>query len=96
MGWYYYQRDDHAKTRHYYEQVFARRVDNPYYFYSLAAVCWAEIGEQDKALAYIQQATQRGWAGHEYAAGLAAFNCLHDRPEWTAALAQMVANGEKS
>ncbi len=92
LGWYHFQRDEHEKTRHYYEQVFARREDNPDYYYHLAAITWAEVENAEKALEYLRAAAQRGWSAYEYTRQHEAFGCLHGRPEWEAVLNQMEEN----
>jgi GNAT superfamily N-acetyltransferase len=92
LGWYYFQKGEHEKTRAYYEQVFSRREDCSDYYYHLAAVVWAEIGEEEKALDYLGQAALRGWFAVEYTASLEAFDCIRTRPEWKEIQQKMAAN----
>jgi hypothetical protein len=92
LGWYYYQRGDHEKTRQYYEQVFENRKENPNYYYHLAAVVWGEVGDADKALAYLNAAADRGWSAQEYTKNNASFRCLHATQEWTEILEKIRQN----
>jgi RimJ/RimL family protein N-acetyltransferase len=89
LGWYYYRRGEHARTVHYYEQVFTQRDDNPDYYYHLAALAWAELGNREKALEYLRAAADRGWTHAKWTRQQEAFRFLHGTPEWHATLARM-------
>lgn len=89
LGWFHFQHEDYLKTTQYYEQVFAARADNPDYYYHLAAVAWANLGEADKALTYLNAAVDHGWTEIEWTQRQPGFVLLHGRPEWEAVLARM-------
>lgn len=89
LGWYYYQREEYAKTAHYYEQVFAQRGENPDYYYHLAALAWAHLGNQEKALHHLVAAVDQGWAHAEWTKQQEAFSILHGLPEWGPILGRM-------
>jgi RimJ/RimL family protein N-acetyltransferase len=89
LGWYHYRQGDYAQTVHYYEQVFAQREDNPDYYYHLAALAWAHLGNQEKALQHLQSAADHGWGHAEWTRQQEAFAILHGMPAWDAVLAQM-------
>ena len=44
LGWYSFKQGAYDKTVSYYEQVFTEREDNPDYYYHLAAVAFAALG----------------------------------------------------
>ena len=96
LGWYHYRRGAYAKTAHYYQQVFARRDENPDYYYHLAALAWAELGNREKALEYLQAATDRGWTHAEWTREQEAFTILQGTPEWDAVLARMKHTRERT
>jgi len=89
LGWYHYKRAEYAQTVQYYEQVFARRDQNPDYYYHLAASAWALLGNKEKALQYLRAAADHGWANVEWTKQQEEFSILHGTPEWEAALARM-------
>jgi GNAT superfamily N-acetyltransferase len=89
LGWFHYQRGDHQKTRDCYEQVFALREENPNYFYHLAALCWGEVNDKEKTLAYLEKAVQSGWNAVDYTASKGEFAFLKDDPHFKAILAKM-------
>lgn len=89
LGWLHFQRGNYRKTVAYYEQVFAARADNPDYYYHLAAVACATLGDAPKALDYLNAAVDHGWTEIAWTQQQAAFTILHDRPEWAAVLARM-------
>jgi RimJ/RimL family protein N-acetyltransferase len=91
LGWYYYRRGEYAKTVGYYEQVFARRDENPDYYYHLAASAWAILGNREQALKYLQAAVDHGWAHVEWTEQQEEFGILHGTPDWDAVLARMRA-----
>ncbi|MBN1402606.1 MAG: GNAT family N-acetyltransferase [Anaerolineae bacterium] len=88
LGWYHYQRGDYARTVRYYEQVFARRDNNPDYYYHLNASAWALLGSREKALAFLQAAVEHGWTNLDWTAQQGEFRILHGAPEWKALLAR--------
>jgi RimJ/RimL family protein N-acetyltransferase len=89
LGWYYYRREEYAKTVQYYDQVFALRDENPDYYYHLAASAWALLENGEKALEYLSAAADNGWTNAEYTEGQQEFSILHGSPEWEAVLARM-------
>ena len=89
LGWYHYRQGDYARTVQYYEQVFAQREENPDYYYHLAALAWARLGEKEQALRYLQAAVDHGWVHAEWTAQQEAFAILHGMPAWDAVLARM-------
>jgi RimJ/RimL family protein N-acetyltransferase len=92
LGWYYFKRGAVEKTVRYYEQVFARREDNPDYYYHLAAAAWARLGKVDQALQHLHRAVEAGWPGVEDTRQSPAFIILHDHAEWPGLLARMAQN----
>lgn len=88
-GWYFYQRGDYARTVAYYEQAFAQRAEHPDYYYHLAALAWARLGDADQALVYLTKAVDSGWSHQEFTQQNDAFSLLHDHPGWSALLARM-------
>jgi RimJ/RimL family protein N-acetyltransferase len=89
LGWYHYRQGDYARTVQYYEQVFAQREENPDYYYHLAALAWARLGDEEKALHYLQAAVDHGWAHAGWTRQQEAFAILHGTPGWAAILARM-------
>ena len=94
LGWYHYQRGNHQKTRDCYEKVFALREEHPPYFYHLAAVCWGEVKDREKALTYLEKATQYGWDAADFTASREEFAFLKDEPQFGAVLEVMRAKIE--
>ena len=88
-GWYFYQRGDYAKTVTYYDRAFEQRADHPDYYFHLAALAWAELGNADRALMHLTKAVDHGWSHEAYTRENDAFSLLHDRPEWGVLLARM-------
>jgi len=82
LGWYYYQRGEHEKTRQYYERLFAAREDNPDYYYYLAASVWGEIQNVEKATQYLLGAAERGWSNVDHLIHDEDFQFLRGLPEW--------------
>ena len=91
LGWHHYRQQDYRKTVQYYEQVFARRVNNPDYYYHLTASAWALLGNRDQALKYLSAAVDHGWTDAEFTGEQEEFEMLHEAPEWSALLARMQA-----
>ncbi|NCF68497.1 MAG: GNAT family N-acetyltransferase [Chloroflexi bacterium] len=89
LGWYHFKLGHYAKTTAYYDQVFAQRDDNPDYYYHLAAVAWAELGNSTQALNYLHAAVDHGWTSAAYTKQVAAFEPLHGTRGWNAVLARM-------
>lgn len=89
LGWYHYRRGAYDRTVHYYEQVFAKRDENPDYYYHLAASAWALLGDKEKALQYLFAAADRGWTHAQWTEQQEEFGILHGTPEWHAVLARM-------
>lgn len=89
LGWHYFKRGEYARTAAYYERVLTQREDNPDYYYHLAAVAWAELGNKTKALDYLHAAVDHGWASAEYTEQVEAFHSLHGDPAWNIVLARM-------
>lgn len=96
LGWSHYQRGEYARTVEYFTQVFAQRPDTHDYYYHLAAVACAQIGEPARALEYLQAAAVRGWDDAEYTARQEAFASLQHLPGWMDVLAQMKINAHKA
>jgi tetratricopeptide (TPR) repeat protein len=92
LGWHYYQRGDYARTVDYCGQVFARREENPDYYYHLTALAWAALGDGEQALRYLDAAADRGWAHAGWTKQQEAFAILHGSPRWAAVLARMEQN----
>jgi GNAT superfamily N-acetyltransferase len=82
LGWYYYQRGEHEKTRQYYERLFAARTENPNYYYYLAASVWGEIQNVEKATQYLLEAAERGWSDVDHVIHDEDFHFLHKLPIW--------------
>lgn len=89
LGWHHFKRGDYQKTVQYYDQVFAQREDNPDYYYHLAAVAWAALGEAGKAIKFLHAAVDHGWAHSEYTRQVKEFGILHGNPQWEAILDRM-------
>jgi RimJ/RimL family protein N-acetyltransferase len=89
LGWYHYKKGDAAKTVHYYENLFARRQENPDYYHHLAAAAWAKLGNVDQALHHLRRAVELGWSDAECTSHMTAFQILHDHPTWSALIASM-------
>jgi RimJ/RimL family protein N-acetyltransferase len=89
LGWYYFKRGEYGRTVGYYEQVFAQRADNPDYYYHLAAVAWAALGNSGNALKYLHAAIDHGWTDVVWTKRQEPFCILHGTPEWEMALARM-------
>jgi RimJ/RimL family protein N-acetyltransferase len=89
LGWMHFQQEAYDKTVQYYEQVFAARDDNPDYYYHLAALAWANLGDAEKTLTYLRAAVDHGWTHAEWTKQQPAFAILHDLPEWEQILAAM-------
>ncbi len=91
LGWYYFKRGEREKTVRYYEQVFSQRSDNPDYYYHLAALAWAGLGNKESALKYLSEAADRGWRHVEWTKQHKEFTILHDLPEWEMVLRRMAS-----
>jgi len=89
LGWMHFQRKAYDKTVQYYEQVFAARDDNPNYYFHLAALAWANLGDAQKALHHLNAAVDHGWTHAEWTQQQPGFAILHDLPEWEQVLAAM-------
>jgi len=89
LGWYYYQRQEYAKTIQYYEQVFALRDKNPGGYYYVMASSWARLGNKEKPIKYLQMAADQGWKHFEWTKQQEEFRILHEMSEWDAVLARM-------
>lgn len=89
LGWYYFKLGEYAKTVDYYEQIFALRNENPDYYYHLAALAWATLGNVEKAFKYLRTAVDCGWTHVEWTKQQEGFNILHGHPEWDEILARM-------
>jgi tetratricopeptide (TPR) repeat protein len=95
LGWYFFKRGELSKTVAYHEQVFSQREDNPDYYYHLAAVAWAGLGNSEKALEYLAAAANRGWAHSDWTAQVEEFAILKDRSEWDTILARVRQNASE-
>jgi tetratricopeptide (TPR) repeat protein len=89
LGWYHYRLAEYDKTVRYYDQVFAQRVQNPDYYYHLAASAWALLQNREKALLYLRAAADHGWTNAEWTRRQEEFSILHGTLEWNALLARM-------
>ena len=89
LGWHYYKQGEYARTAECYERVFAARGTNPDYYYHLAALAWAHLGDAQRALGYLNAAVDHGWKDVEYTRQQAGFGLLHGRPEWEHVLGRM-------
>lgn len=89
LGWYYYQRQEFAKTIQYYEQVFALRDENPGGHYYVMASSWARLGNKEKPIKYLHMAVDQGWKHFEWTKQQEEFRILHEMSEWDAVLARM-------
>ena len=89
LGWYYYRCGEYQKTVDFYEQVFKLREENEDYYYHLAASAWALLGNERKALKYLQEAVQAGWSHVEWTQAQEEFKILHGNPQWAKVLGQM-------
>ena len=98
LGWYHYRNRRYDRCTEYYEQVFARREDNPDYYYHLAASAWAILGDAQRALKYLQAAADHGWREADFTNEAEEFAILHGTPEWDMLLQQMrsTENGSHS
>jgi GNAT superfamily N-acetyltransferase len=92
MGWVAFQAGQHQKTADLYEEVFALRPDSPDFWYHLAARAWAALGDQDKALGYLNAAIDQGWSAIDDTRNCTEFTILHSTPGWQAALTRMQTN----
>jgi len=91
LGWYYFKQGQFQKTANYYERVFAARDDHPDYYYHLAAVTWATLGEVEKAIQYLNDAVDHGWQARDWTEREKRFKLLHGTPQWEAVLNRMKA-----
>jgi RimJ/RimL family protein N-acetyltransferase len=82
LGWHYYKKAEYQKTVSYYERVFAQRQENPDYYYHLAALAWAQLGNKSKALLNLSLAAKAGWAQSQFTDEQPAFEILKDQPDW--------------
>jgi RimJ/RimL family protein N-acetyltransferase len=89
LGWYHYRRGEYSKTVDYYDQVFALRIENPDYYYHLAASAWALLKNGEKALRYLWAAADHGWADAKWTKEQEEFSILHGTAEWETVLARM-------
>lgn len=89
LGWYHFKRGEYIRTTQYYEQVFALREDNPDYYYHLAAVAWAALGNAARAFKYLHAAVDHGWTHAGWTKQVKEFAILHGTREWEAALTRM-------
>jgi len=92
LGWFNFKRGDYGKTCLYYERVFAMRQDNPDYYYHLAALAFAAVGDTEWALYYLREAADHGWAALEMTKQQAHFAILHGTPAWEAVLHRIQEN----
>ena len=92
LGWYHYRAGDYRKTVNYYDQVFSQRIDNPDYYYHLAASAWALLGDKEKALIHLQAAVEHGWDDYSFTSEQDEFQQLHDDPRWGLLLMSMKQN----
>ena len=92
LGWHYYKQAEYQKTVSYYERVFARRQENPDYYYHLAALAWAQLGDKSKALLNLSLAADAGWAHPQFTDEQPAFEILKDRPDWQAVMERIHQN----
>lgn len=89
LGWFYFKQGDYRKTADYYERVFAAREDNPDYYYHLAAIAWAALGDAEMAIYYLNAAVDHGWRARDWTERQENFKFLHSSPEWEAVLKRM-------
>jgi GNAT superfamily N-acetyltransferase len=89
LGWFYFRQGQYQKTVDYYERVFAARDDQPDYYYHLAAVAWAALGQAEMAIQYLNAAVNHGWRAREWTEQEEKFMLLHDTPQWNAVLERM-------
>ena len=95
LGWYYFKRGAYDKTVSYYEQVFTEREDNPDYYYHLAAVAYAALGNSPQAIKYLNEAVDHGWVHAEWTSQVEQFASLAGTPDWEAVLARMERGAKK-
>jgi len=89
LGWHRFKLGEYAKAAEHYEQVFAARDTNPDYYYHLAALAWAHLGDAGRALKYLDAAADRGWRHAGYTRLQPGFALLHGLPEWERILDRM-------
>ena len=89
LGWYNFKQGAYEKTVGYYEMVFSQREDNPDYYYHLAAVAYAALGNNRQAIKYLNEAVDHGWDRAEWTGQVEQFGNLKGTPEWEAVLARM-------
>jgi GNAT superfamily N-acetyltransferase len=89
LGWFHFKKGQFGRTAGYYEQVFALREDNPDYYYHLAAVAAAAMGDTQQALEHLHAAIDHGWADIDTTMSIVPFQQLQGTPAWEAILARM-------
>lgn len=92
LAWSCYKRGEYKKTADYYEQVFARRAENPDYYYHLAALAWGALGKGAMSLRYLNRAADQGWPHAAYSAGHDHLRILRGLPAFETVLARMRQN----
>jgi len=75
-----------------YEVVFRLTNEAEDYIYHLAAMAAGKTGDLKKALTWLREATDRGWANHLYTESRVEFEPLRDFPEWETIIMIMKKN----
>ncbi|HNS50678.1 MAG TPA: GNAT family N-acetyltransferase [Anaerolineae bacterium] len=89
LGWHHRKRGDYVRSTGYYERVFAARTENPDYYYHDAALAWAQLGDVDRALRYLNEAANRGWRHADWTRKQPGFALLQALPEFEHVLTRM-------
>lgn len=72
-----------------YEKVFAMGRDYPHYYYHLAALAWAALGNHDTATKYLNIAIDEGWTDIDFTKSCEQFCSLHGTSEWQETIARL-------
>ncbi|MBC8230043.1 GNAT family N-acetyltransferase [bacterium] len=65
-----------------YEKVFAMGGDYPHYYYHLAALAWAALGNRSTAIRYLNAAIDKGWTDIDFTKSCEQFRSLYGTSEW--------------
>ena len=89
MGLFSFRTKQYKKTAECYEKVFAIADDSPNYYYHLAALAWAALGDCDTAIKYLNTAIAKGWTDLNFTKSCEQFSSLHGTQEWQNVLVRL-------
>jgi hypothetical protein len=82
IGLFDFRKKQYKKAAECYEKIFAMTDDSPHYYYHLAALAWAALGERKTAIRYLNAAIDKGWTDISFTKSCEQFNSLHRTQEW--------------